>query len=107
MTTTRKDATQFATELFNAYSTSRYKGGWAGCIEMLRKRGYSDPQIEAIIRSKWTRRAAGNSSNYEYATADDLARFIDNPRNRCTLSEVNSMVDGKEGRLRKLVPMAG
>jgi hypothetical protein len=107
MTATRKDAAQFAIELASAYSTSRYKGGWVGCIEMLRKRGYSDPQIEAIIRSKWTRWAADNSSDDEYATADDLVRFIDNPRNCCTLSEVNSMVEGKEGRLRKLVPMAG
>ena len=73
----------------------RYAGGWSASIRMLRKRGYDDRQIEAIIRSKWTR-WAGDCSNKDYGrvTSADLARFLDDPRNECTLEEVNLLVAG-------------
>jgi hypothetical protein len=73
-----KDVKLFAEELSDAYSTDRYRNGWAGCIRMLRKRGYTDREIEAIIRSKHTR-WAGDSSDKPYGkvTSVDLARYMD------------------------------
>lgn len=68
----------FAEELADAFSTDRYRGGWGGCISMLRKRGYSDRQIEAIIRSKWPRWAGDMSDRaYGQLTSTDLAKFLD------------------------------
>lgn len=52
------DVRALALRLENAYSTDRYRNGWSGCVRMLLKRGYNEAQIEAIIRSKWTRWAA-------------------------------------------------
>lgn len=73
----RKPIKQFAEELSDAYSTDRYRNGWNGCIKMLRSWSYSDKQIEAVIRSKWTRWAADASKNgYGYATSKDLCRFF-------------------------------
>ena len=66
---------EFADRLADAYSTDYY-GGWAGCIRMLRKRGYSDREVEAIIRSKHTRWAY-DSSGKSRATSADLARYMD------------------------------
>ena len=43
---------------------------------MLRKRGYNDQQIEAIIRSKWTRWARDMASTYK-GSAPKLAAFLD------------------------------
>lgn len=77
-----KDAKKFAEELSDAYSTESYRGGWIGCIKMLRRRGYDDRQIEAIIRSKWTRWAGDHSSNrYGMHTSTDLAKFLDGMKN--------------------------
>lgn len=79
----KKNLTVFAEELSDAYSTGRYRGGWSACIRMLRARKYDDRQVEAIIRSKWTRWAADGSKNpqYGYATSMDLARFLDSMNN--------------------------
>lgn len=71
-----KNAKQFAEELSIAYSTGRYERGWMPCIKMLRKRGYNDQQIEAIIRSKWTRWAA-DASKSRRANSADLERFLE------------------------------
>ena len=72
-----KPVAEFARELADAYSTSNYAGGWGPCIKMLRRHGYNDQQIEAIIRSKWTRWAAdASSARYGRATSADLARFL-------------------------------
>lgn len=76
--TKQKPVDQFADELSDAYSTTRYKNGWHASIKMLRRRGYNDRQIEAIIRSKWTRWAADVSDHrYGHHTSADLARFLD------------------------------
>jgi hypothetical protein len=73
-----KEIKAFAEELSDAYSSDRYRGGFSGCIRMLRKRGYNDREIEAILRSKWTRWAGDSSDNrYGYCTSGDLARFLD------------------------------
>jgi len=73
-----KNISEFAQELSNAYSTDRYRNGWSGCIRMLRRRRYNDRQIEAIIRSKWTRWAGDASYNsYGRVTSTDLSNFLD------------------------------
>lgn len=88
-----KDVKQFAEELSTAYSTANYAGGWSASIKMLRRRGYTDQQIEAIIRSKWTR-WAGDASNKMYGkvTSADLARFLDDPRNEISPARVDELV---------------
>lgn len=66
----------------NAYSTNRYRGGWNGCVSMLRRRGYSDTLIETVIRSKWTRWAADASDMpYGRVTSTALANYLNNMQN--------------------------
>lgn len=73
-----KTVQELAEQLEDAYSSGRYKNGWSGCIKMLRRRGYNDRQIEAILRSKWTRWANDSSHNpNSLSTSGDLARFLD------------------------------
>ena len=79
---TKLNVKEFNDKLQNAYSTSNYNGNWSPCIKMLRKRGYDDRQVEAIICSKWTRWAAdGSGKSYGHANSVDLARFIDLQKN--------------------------
>ena len=88
---TKLNAQEFSDQLSDAYSTDNYKGNWVPCIKMLRKRGYDDQQVEAIIRSKWTRWAADSSNKaYGHANSADLSRYLEN----VTLAEVNDLVKG-------------
>lgn len=74
----------FARKLSDAYSTGRYHNGWIPSIKALRRLKYSDKEIEAIIRSKWTRWAADESSErYGYVSAKTLVRYLNDPRNNC------------------------
>ena len=69
---------ELAVKLSDAYSTDRYRNGWVNCIRMLRKRNYTDDEIEIIIRSKATRWAGDMSNNRSgQYSANDLARFMD------------------------------
>ena len=67
----------------DAYSWDNYEGHrWPAAIAMLVRRGYSDREVEAIMRSKWTRWAADMASSrrsYRYGRTSsmDLARFLD------------------------------
>lgn len=61
-------------------STKGYRNGWGGCIRMLREVfGMNDREIEAVIRSKWTR-WAGDSSQHRHGeyTSTDLKNYIYN-----------------------------
>jgi hypothetical protein len=84
----QKPVKEFAEELSDAYSTDAY-GGWEGCILALRRRGYDDRQIEAIIRSKYTRWAADENSGT--GTPKGLLTFIDDPRNEVTPKEIEDI----------------
>ena len=85
-------------QLQDAYSTDNYNGNWSPCIKMLRKRGYDDRQVEAIIRSKWTRWAADGSNNrYGHVNSADLSRFLDSQKNLA--QEVAELVVGTFGNL--------
>jgi len=76
-----KDPLAFSQELATAFSTDKYGNGqeeaWVGCIKALRRKGYSDRQIEAIVRSKWTRWAAERAGKQRRATSGDLLRFME------------------------------
>ena len=89
-----KSSTQLARELSDAYSTPNYRGGWLGCVRMLRRRGYNDEQIECIIRSKWTRWATDMASRpYGRHTSSDLARFLDSMNPRLRDGGLREMID--------------
>ncbi len=53
-------AAPLAEKTAGAYSADRY-ADWSGLIRALLKRGYTEPQVEAIVASKWTRWAADAS----------------------------------------------
>ena len=85
-----KTVAEFAEELADAYSTDNYRNGWSGSIRMLRARKFDDQEIEAIIRSKWTRWACDSSDKrYGQNTSSDLARFLDTMPN--LISEVEAL----------------
>ena len=84
---------ELAEKCSDAYSTDRYANGWLPSVKMLRRRGYNDREIEAILRSKHTR-WAGDSSNHAYGkvTSSDLARYIDAHKPEEWRSEVDMLV---------------
>lgn len=91
-----KNIKEFNEQLQDAYSTSNYNGNWSPCIKMLRKRGCDDRQVEAIIRSKWTRWAAdGSGKSYGRNNSKDLAKFLNETPNLA--AEVADLVKGTFG----------
>jgi|SRR5215467_7617140 len=89
----------------DAYSWDEYnEAGWRSCCRMLAKRGYNALEIEAIMRSKWTRWAVDHAT-FHVKRADgrhnsaDLARFIDDtyPNVARRAEEVRSLVIGTFG----------
>ena len=77
-----KAATAIAERCSDAYSVGRYRS-WSAVAKMLARRGFDAREIEAILRSKWTRWAADWSHNPRYgqATAADLDRFLNTDHN--------------------------
>jgi hypothetical protein len=84
----------------DAYSWDNYgEARWYACALMLLKRGYSEQEAEAILRSKWTRWAADAASNrkgwrYGRTTSADLARFLDATPEPLRSAEVAELVSG-------------
>lgn len=92
ITSIKGRAAVIAEQTADAYSVNRYVS-WTRCAEMLLTRGYSDEETTAILRSKWTRWAADESANpYGEASAQDLANWMDNPRNRASKDEVAKLL---------------
>jgi hypothetical protein len=83
-----KPIKEFAKELSDAYSTDRYSRGWSASIRALRNRGYDDRQIEAIIRSKYTRWAADQVTGSRKANATDLLDYLDESMSPRDLEEL-------------------
>ena len=82
-----------ADRISDAYSFDRYGvTGWRACVRMLSRRGFNDREIEAIMRSKWTRWAADSAKNYRQPNSADLARFIDGLDNLA--AQVAELVNG-------------
>lgn len=82
----------------DAYSADRFKN-WGAVVHMLLKKGYSEMETEAILRSKWTRWACdqdtGRGSTYGHHTSKALERFIEG----ATQAEINELVIGTFGAL--------
>jgi len=45
---------ELAEKTSDAYSFDRYNS-WEACVKKLRNNGLNDREIEAVLRSKWTR----------------------------------------------------
>lgn len=74
----------------DAYSFNRY-ASWRACVTLLARRGHTYAEAETILRSKWMRWAADQSSQrYGRATSRDLARFLDTPN--CSRLQLDSML---------------
>ncbi|MEE8609019.1 MAG: hypothetical protein V3S55_15550 [Nitrospiraceae bacterium] len=60
------------------YSFDNYdKGSWKACLKMLRRRGFSDDEIVAIMLSKHTRWAHDMSDkDYGKTNSGDLSRYV-------------------------------
>lgn len=73
----KERAARLAEQTADAYSADAYTS-WRACAMLLLKRGYSEREAEAILRSKVTR-WAGDASNKRYGqiTARDLAAYLD------------------------------
>lgn len=80
------DVLAMATE--NAYSHDTYGAKvWRASIALLLRRGYNLREVEAIMRSKWTRWAADQRNGLK-VTSTDLARFMDNRRTAAEVIEL-------------------
>lgn len=80
----------------DAYSFDRYRD-WRACVALLLRRGYTERQAEAILRSKHMRWAADQSPNrYGRVTSADLARYLDKQKGNWT-KEVADLVAGTFG----------
>jgi hypothetical protein len=70
-------AERVANRTQDAYSVDRYRS-WLACAKLLHGRGYTEREIETIMRSKIMRWAADWSSKpHGRATAADLASYLD------------------------------
>lgn len=76
VTVTPKMAREIAERTSDAYSFDRY-ASWPACALMLARRGFTAREIEAILRSKWTRWAGDEANKNDRVTSKDLARFLD------------------------------
>ena len=83
-----------------AYSWDNYgETRWRAATRMLVRRGYTDAEVEAILRSKWTRWAADMASDrpgwrYGRTNAADLARFLDSMNAADRAAQVAELVAG-------------
>lgn len=60
----------------DAYSFDRY-ANWEEVVRKLARRGLDARQIEAVVRSKWTRWAADMVGRYENIPAKAVIDYID------------------------------
>jgi hypothetical protein len=71
---TAKEINELAEKTSDAYFASKYTS-WRACVKMLANKGFNKFEIEAILRSKWTRWAADEAGN-RTASSKDLANFV-------------------------------
>ena len=79
----------------DAYSATRYGlTEWREASRLLKARGFKPDEIRWVLRSKWMRWAADAANASEgFARAEDLAAFLDNPRNKATQASVRREID--------------
>jgi len=69
-------AVKLAARCSDAYSYDRY-ANWTAVAKLLLDLGLTENQAEAVMRSKWTRWAADQSSaSYGYVPAKEINRFL-------------------------------
>ena len=87
---------ELAEKCSDAYSTDAYKGGWGSCVAMMRRRGYNDREIEAVLRSKWTRWARDSDEKraYGYHNSVTLSDFLDTMGAEPGCHDVTELVNG-------------
>jgi hypothetical protein len=96
-------AIQLAERTNDAYSYDNYgEVGWRSAARELLRRGYDDRQVEAILRSKFTRWAADMASGregwrYGRTTGADLGRFLDSMSADDRKRSVDELVIGTFG----------
>jgi hypothetical protein len=98
--TTAVDVDALAVATSDAYSRDTYTdGGWLEACRLLAKRGYNALEIEAILRSKFTRWDADFSNKpYGRNTGADLLRWLDaHPRERADVSNLVRETFGVSG----------
>lgn len=92
--TQQSPGTAVAERTTDAYSFQMYGiKSWRACCRMLANRGYSDREIEAIMRSKWPQFAA-EAARYPHRRpmALDLSRWMNERRPRIGPAEVVELV---------------
>lgn len=91
-----EEAKQLSAQTSDAYSYDNYAAGeWTKACQILLNRGFDAEEVEAIMRSKWTRWAHDMSGHdYGETSALDLMTFIDDGRNNCTKANVRKLVEG-------------
>lgn len=72
----RERAAALAEKTADAYSADAFGNSWVATCAMLLRRGYTEREAEAILRSKWTRWARDMGSKYE-GNSKTLERFLD------------------------------
>ncbi len=87
-------ARQLAERTSDAYSAGRFGTSWRPCAAVLLKRGYTVAEAETVLRSKWMRWAGDSAEHAGNPNSADLARFLDDPRNQCTIVNVRRMMAG-------------
>ena len=80
----------------DAYSFGRYSaGGWRQCIRIMRKKGWSETEVEAVLRSKHMRWAGDMSDNpHGYVSSGDFQRYLDRYPNQFTQEKLDDLVEG-------------
>jgi hypothetical protein len=86
-------AIMLALKTQDAYSVLAYKN-WTAVCAFLLKRGFTEQESEAILRSKWMRWAGDFAEKNKYGslTSKDLARFLDSG-NGISQCEVDKLVE--------------
>ena len=89
----RSKAIMLALKTQDAYSVLAYRN-WAAVCTFLLKRGYTENEAEAILRSKWMRWAGDFAEKNKYGslTSKDVARFLDSGKG-ISQCEVNQLVE--------------
>lgn len=89
--TIKPQAAAIALKCEDAYSSYRY-ASWAGVAQKRLARGLDAKQVEAIMRSKWTRWAAdASNARSGKVPAKAIIDFIDDSRNKINHAKIVSL----------------
>lgn len=96
------EARAVAARCADAHSADRYRS-WAGLARGLARRGFTAQEIEAVLRSKWTRWAADHSrAPWGRATFADLEAVLD----KYSWKDLDDLVVGTFGKPEPSVGLA-